>query len=137
MRRRDGDTRDARESVDGGGDALARRRPARARRGSGEKKASSFALALEGLRETEPLLHDAHVVRHEGRLTLAAAAEITAAEWPAVAVACAATVKHMARVVSARHPGLVDQRAALRARSRLTKALRDGEREARGSRRAS
>lgn len=84
--------------------------------------ASSFALALEGLRETEPLLHDAHVVRHELRLTLAAAAEKTS-QWPAVADACAATVKHMARVVSARHPGLVDQRAALARAIEKAKAL--------------
>jgi len=76
--------------------------------------ADSFALAFEGLRETEPLLHDAHVVRHELRLALAAAAEKTSPpRWRAAADACAATAKHMARVVSARHPGLVDQRAAL------------------------
>ena len=84
--------------------------------------ASSFALAFEGLRETEPLLHDAHVVRHELRLALAAAAEKTS-QWPAVADACAATVKHMARVVSARHPGLVDQRAALARAIEKAKAL--------------
>ena len=76
--------------------------------------ADSFALAFEGLRETEPLLHDAHVVRHELRLALAAAAEKTSPpRWRAAADACAATAKHMARVVSARHPGLVDQKAAL------------------------
>jgi hypothetical protein len=90
--------------------------------------ASSFALAFEGLRETEPLLHDAHVVRHELRLALAAAAEKTS-RWPAAADACAATAKHMARVVSARHPGLVDQRAAL-ARA-IEKARQGG--EARGA----
>ena len=86
--------------------------------------ASSFALAFEGLRETEPLLHDAHVVRHELRLALAAAAEKTS-RWRAAADACAATAKHMARVVSARHPGLVDQRAAL-ARA-IEKARQGGE----------
>lgn len=76
--------------------------------------ADSFALAFEGLRETEPLLHDAHVVRHELRLALAAAAEKTSPpRWRAAAEACAATAKHMSRVVSARHPGLVDQKAAL------------------------
>jgi hypothetical protein len=90
--------------------------------------ASSFALALEGLRETEPLLHDAHVVRHELRLALAAAAEKTS-RWSAAADACAATAKHMARVVSNSHPGLVDQRAAL---ARATEKARQGG-EARGA----
>jgi len=53
-------------------------------------------------------------VRHELRLALAAAAEKTSPpRWRAAADACAATAKHMARVVSARHPGLVDQKAAL------------------------
>jgi len=72
----------------------------------------SFALASEALRETKTVLHDAHVVRHELRLALAAAAE-RLEKWTDVADACAATTKHMARVVSARHPGLLDQRATL------------------------
>lgn len=80
-----------------------------ARRGD---HALSFALASEALRETAPVLHDAHVVRHELRLALAAAAE-RLEKWTDVADACAATTKHMARVVSARHPGLLDQRATL------------------------
>ena len=86
VRRRDGDTRDARER-DGGATrwrGVVQRARDAARAGN---HASSFALALEG-RETEPLLHDAHVVRHELRLTLAAAAEKTS-QWPAVADACA------------------------------------------------
>ena len=85
---------------------------------------ASFALAREALRETRPFLHDGHVVRHELRLALAAAAEKTG-RWTAAADACAATAKHMARVVSARHPGLVDQRAAL-ARA-IEKARQGGE----------
>ena len=51
---------------------------------------ASFALAREALRETRPFLHDGHVVRHELRLALAAAAEKTG-RWTAAADACAAT----------------------------------------------